>query len=382
MKTPSIHRPSLPLILTLLGFGLGSLVAQVTIPPAPDQAEEPAPTETAPTAAPERAPELDSDQAKAETTESAEMPQALVAVLTPTEGSEVEGRVTFEALDSGEVRVTARISGLKPNAKHAMHIHEFGDISSADGSGAGSHFNPDDTAHGLPHTEEHHPGDFGNLQSDAEGNATQVLKVRDLSLTEGAGAIVGRAVIVHEGEDKGTQPSGDAGDRLAQGVIAIAGPDSLGDDRVAASSDPDGTTTAAIDPEPAVPASIDPESATDPAETTLSADPSLTGAEADLDADRAGADLADTDPTAAEKAPEKTERSETAATPTSSRSRGAAMPAENRNTPVEELGEVAGQIGRGAEKAARTTVRAVERGVDGAGDVLRKVGKKVENAVD
>ncbi len=151
----------------------------------------------------------------------------LSAVLVPTKGNEARGVVTFEPAEKDEVRITVRLSGLKPNAKHAMHIHEFGDISSDDGSSAGGHFNPHGTAHGLPDAEERHVGDFGNLETDADGNANHVLTVRDLSLVAGDHAIIGRAVIVHAGEDKGTQPSGDAGPRIAQGVIAIANPASM-----------------------------------------------------------------------------------------------------------------------------------------------------------
>lgn len=148
----------------------------------------------------------------------------LAAVLSPTKGNKARGVVTFEPLADNQVRVTVHLTGLKPNSKHAMHVHEFGDISSADGSSAGGHFNPAGKEHGLPGDDEHHPGDFGNLETDAEGNANEVLTIHHLSLIEGDHAIVGRALIVHAGEDKGTQPSGDAGDRIAQGVIAIANP--------------------------------------------------------------------------------------------------------------------------------------------------------------
>lgn len=229
----------------------------------------------------------------------------LIAVLSPTEGNHARGVVTFEALEDDQVRVTARLSGLKPNAKHAIHIHEFGDISAPDGTSAGSHFNPHGTAHGLPDAEEKHPGDFGNLQADAEGNANLVLTVQDLSLVDGEEAIVGRAVIVHADEDKGTQPTGDAGDRIAQGVIAIANPDGF-HDAIASNPGEEARSDAAVNrrPQPAKP------------------------------------------------------------------------------KPGAELEEAAEKIGRGAEKAARTTVKAVERGADEAGKALKKVGKKIEDAVD
>lgn len=195
----------------LLAVCPGILVAQET-PPAPLVAGDPKPEST-----PRDPAATDQDHDK-------QMPHTLVAVLTPTEGHEARGLVTFEAMEDDQVRVTARVSGLKADAKHAIHIHEFGDLSSPDGTSAGSHFNPEGKAHGLADSEERHPGDFGNLQADAEGNANLVLTLRGLSLAEGEHAILGRAVIVHADEDKGTQPTGDAGDRIAQGVIAIANP--------------------------------------------------------------------------------------------------------------------------------------------------------------
>ncbi len=151
----------------------------------------------------------------------------LIAVMSPTEGNKTRGLVTFEALASGKVRVTASFTGLKSEGRHAMHIHEFGDISAPDGTSAGDHFNPAGTEHGLPGSEVRHPGDFGNLEADPEGQANLVMELEDLSLAGEADSIVGRALIVHAGEDKGTQPSGDAGDRIAQGVIAIANPASI-----------------------------------------------------------------------------------------------------------------------------------------------------------
>lgn len=173
------------------------------------------------------------DPAASDPDHDQQMPRTLVAVLTPTEGNEARGHVTFEAMKDDQVRVTARVSGLKSDAKHAIHVHEFGDLSAPDGSSAGGHFNPAGTDHGLPDSEVKHPGDFGNLRADADGNANLVLTVKGLSLTEGENAIIGRAVIVHAGEDKGTQPSGDAGDRIAHGVIAVANPGTVRD-RVAA----------------------------------------------------------------------------------------------------------------------------------------------------
>ena len=142
------------------------------------------------------------------------------AVLHPTKGKNVYGWVTFEVVEKG-VRVVAEITGLTPG-KHGFHIHEFGDCSSDDGSAAGGHFNPTAMPHSMPMSDKRHVGDLGNILADKDGRAT--LDYIDPMLTlEGATSILGRGVIAHEKEDDlTTQPTGDAGGRLACGVVGVA----------------------------------------------------------------------------------------------------------------------------------------------------------------
>lgn len=143
-----------------------------------------------------------------------------IAVLHPTKGSTVRGVVTFEVVKGG-VRVVASISGLTPG-KHGFHIHEFGDCSSDDGMAAGAHFDPTTKPHGAPTSDERHVGDLGNVEADKDGNA-RVDYVDAVLKLEGPTSILGRAVIVHEKEDDlKTQPTGNAGGRLACGVIGVA----------------------------------------------------------------------------------------------------------------------------------------------------------------
>ena len=68
-----------------------------------------------------------------------------IAVMNPTEGSKVQGVVSFKK-DGKGVRVTVNIEGLSPGP-HAFHIHEFGNCSSPDANSAGGHFNPTDMPH-------------------------------------------------------------------------------------------------------------------------------------------------------------------------------------------------------------------------------------------
>ncbi len=145
----------------------------------------------------------------------------LVAAVRPVGDSKVRGTVVFDSTPGG-VKITAKIGGLNPDSKHAIHIHEFGDLGSDDATSAGDHFNPDGHPHALPDTDERHGGDLGNLESDGSGNATLEITVKGLTLSPGPRCILGRAIIVHAKEDDGGQPSGNAGDRIGAGVIGIS----------------------------------------------------------------------------------------------------------------------------------------------------------------
>ena len=115
-----------------------------------------------------------------------------MAVLVPTDGNRVAGTITFTQRRD-EVEISGRITGLTPG-KHGFHVHQYGDLSNLEtGESAGGHFNPTDMPHG-------------------------VLRLN------GPQSIVGRAIVVHAKADEFTQPSGDAGDRVALGVIGIAEP--------------------------------------------------------------------------------------------------------------------------------------------------------------
>ena len=143
-----------------------------------------------------------------------------IAVLHPTTGSNVSGTVTFTA-SGNQVKVVADITGLTPG-KHGFHIHEFGDCSDPKAASAGSHFNPTHKQHGAPDASDRHAGDLGNIEADASGKAHLELTDSVMKLS-GSDSIIGHAVIVHEkADDLKTQPTGDAGGRLACGVIGVA----------------------------------------------------------------------------------------------------------------------------------------------------------------
>jgi Cu-Zn family superoxide dismutase len=143
-----------------------------------------------------------------------------ICVMTPTEGSEVKGLITFTQTDGG-ILIEADIEGLS-EGNHGFHIHEWGDISKSDGTAAGGHFNPDDADHAGPGDAVRHAGDLGNITADSDGKA-HYNQVDSLISFIGKHNIIGRSVIIHVGEDDlVSQPTGDAGGRVAQGVIGVA----------------------------------------------------------------------------------------------------------------------------------------------------------------
>jgi superoxide dismutase, Cu-Zn family len=144
-----------------------------------------------------------------------------VAHLLATSGSSVKGKVTFSK-DGSTIHVHAEISGLTPG-EHGFHVHEYG-VWSEDGMASGGHFNPTGAPHAGPDAKKRHVGDMGNITANANGNATLDMDDSHLSF-HGANSIIGRGVVVHEkADDLKSAPAGNAGARLAVGVVGIAKP--------------------------------------------------------------------------------------------------------------------------------------------------------------
>lgn len=146
------------------------------------------------------------------------------AELQPTKDSTVKGSIRFTVVD-GRLHASGDISGLKPGSEHGFHIHEKGDCSAPDGSSAGGHFNPGNAEHGSIDAAAHHGGDMPNIVADAQGNARVDGPVSsNVNAGKGDGFdIIGRGLIVHaDPDDYHSQPTGNAGARLACAVIAKA----------------------------------------------------------------------------------------------------------------------------------------------------------------
>jgi len=145
-------------------------------------------------------------------------PLVATAALQPTKGNKAFGEATFEQVGD-KVHVIVNVQGLKPGQQHGFHIHEAGDCSSGDGMSTKGHFNPTGQPHG-PASGAHHAGDLPALQADKGGRARLDAEVAGISVAPGPTSIGGRGLIVHaDPDDYQTQPTGNAGARIACGVI-------------------------------------------------------------------------------------------------------------------------------------------------------------------
>jgi superoxide dismutase, Cu-Zn family len=121
----------------------------------------------------------------------------------------------------GAVEIDVTLTGL-PQGTHAFHIHEVGRCDPPFES-AGGHFNPDGKKHGKDNPAGPHAGDLPNIEVSDSGRVKLQVAVKGVSIDSGPGALLdgdGSALVVHEGaDDYQTDPSGNAGKRLACGVI-------------------------------------------------------------------------------------------------------------------------------------------------------------------
>ena len=146
----------------------------------------------------------------------------LTIKLDQKNSSGVTGEVNFSEVNN-ITTMTSTISGLTPGT-HAIHIHMKSDCSSDDGKSAGGHWNPTSEKHGKwGDLEGYHKGDIGNFLADENGNATVSFKTDKwcIGCDDEKSNILGKAVIIHQGEDDMiSQPSGAAGSRIScAGII-------------------------------------------------------------------------------------------------------------------------------------------------------------------
>ena len=142
------------------------------------------------------------------------------ATLHNAQGEEV-GNATFTQMPDG-VKISLSVRNLS-QGPHAFHIHAVGLCEPPDFKTAGGHFNPYGKKHGLKNPEGAHAGDLQNISVGPDGTAQTEASATFVTLGEGGNSLFhpeGTALVIHaNADDDVTDPAGNAGARIACGVI-------------------------------------------------------------------------------------------------------------------------------------------------------------------
>jgi superoxide dismutase, Cu-Zn family len=126
----------------------------------------------------------------------------------------VEGDADLEEV-AGGVRLSIEVEHAPPGQK-GIHIHQTDNCSDIANKSMGEHFAPTMPKHGLPGAAEHHLGDLGNITIEQNGEGKLDITVAGANLKPGDPlSFIGRSIVLHESNDKGTGPSGDSGKPIA-----------------------------------------------------------------------------------------------------------------------------------------------------------------------
>lgn len=154
----------------------------------------------------------------------------VTAPVSSAEGEEI-GSLGLKPVDEG-VQLDLHVEGLEPGI-HAVHFHQRGECGAPEFKSAGGHYNPADGRHGRPDDDQdfddpaHHAGDMLNQEVTQDGVLDVVMINRSVTIGGARNPLLdddGSALVIHAGaDDYQSQPSGDAGPRVACAELPSAG---------------------------------------------------------------------------------------------------------------------------------------------------------------
>jgi len=111
-----------------------------------------------------------------------------------------------------------------PAGEHAIHVHSVAKCEGPAFTTAGGHLNPDNKHHGMQNPDGPHAGDMPNFTVAANGKSKATVIAPGVTMGDDNHSIFtngGTALMIHEkADDMKSDPAGNAGARIACGVIA------------------------------------------------------------------------------------------------------------------------------------------------------------------